>query len=84
MERIDIGIVGLNFGKAIIKELEDNNYFRVAAVCDLDKEKADQVACETGVKAYYNLDNLLKNTEIPTVALFAGPSGRAELISKII
>ncbi|MFW6309425.1 MAG: Gfo/Idh/MocA family protein [bacterium] len=84
MKKIKIGIVGLNFGKSIVNQLRDNKFFEIVAVCDFKKERANKVAEEIGVKAYYNLDNLLKNRNIPAIGLFTGPVGRAEIIEKII
>ncbi len=86
-KKLKIGIVGLNFGQWIIGELQKSDgkkYFQVAAVCDIDTVKTDKVAKSVGAKAYYSLDRLLKNADIPVIGLFTGPSGRAGLIRKII
>lgn len=84
MKKIKIAIVGLNFGKTIIKQLKDNKYFEIAGVCDLVKKKADQEAKKIGAKAYYNIDDLLEDDDIPTVGLYTGPIGRSKLIRKVI
>ena len=87
MERIRIGVVGLNFGRHIVDELTrgpGREFFELAAVCDLDREKADRVAAEHGVQAYYRLDDLLADATIPAVGLFTGPVGRAGLLRTII
>ena len=86
-KKLKIGIVGLNFGQWIIGELQKGDgrrYFQVAGVCDIDTAKTDKVAKSVGAKAYYSLDCLLKNADIPVVGLFTGPSGRAGLVRKII
>ena len=86
-KKLKIGIVGLNFGRWIIGELqkeEGGKYFQVAGVCDIDAAKTDQAAKDFGVKAYYSLGRLLKESDIPVVGLFTGPSGRAGLIQQII
>lgn len=83
-----IAILGLNWGNAIIRDHFLNgtakDFFDLAAVCDMDKEKTDRIALEYGVCAYYDLDTLLEDKSIDAVGLFAGPNGRADLISKII
>ena len=87
MEKVRIGIVGLNFGRAMVKEVVSgpaNPYFELAAVCDLDRQKAEAVAAETGAQAYFSLDELLAEPDIPAVGLFTGPLGRAELVRRII
>ena len=43
MSKIKIAIVGLNFGKHIIEDIVNGSagqYMELAAVCDLDEEKA--------------------------------------------
>lgn len=87
MERIKIGIVGLNFGRSILEQLragDAQNYFELAAVCDLNPEKAKEMASRYGVKAYFELGRLLADPAIPAIGLFTGPVGRAELIRQAI
>lgn len=87
-EKIKIGIVGLNFGEKIIYQQIVNgpgkDFFELAAVCDIDKDKADKKAASLGVKAYYDLDKLIADPDIPVVGLYTGPGGRANLLRKII
>ena len=88
MEKLKIGIVGLNFGREIIaRELitgPAQPYFELAAVCDLVVGKADQAAKQYCVKAYYDIDSLLTDPNIPVIGLYAGPVGRATLVRRII
>ena len=88
MKKIKIGIVGLNFGKAIIEHQiltgPGSEYFELAAVCDIDAEKCKKMADEYSVNAYFKLDDLIAVPEIPVIGLFTGPADRAELIRKII
>jgi predicted dehydrogenase len=82
-----IGIVGLNFGRWIIEELQRppaRDYFRIGAVCDLDAEKARSFAEKLKVKACTDLDQLLADPGIPVVGLYTGPARRADLLRKII
>ena len=84
---IHIGIVGLNFGRHILNGLaaEDNKrYFKPVAVCDMNLDKANAIAAASNLQSYDNLDSLLTRDDIPVIGLFTGPTGRAELIRKII
>ncbi len=75
-----IGIIGLNFGKHLIAELlrpENRAFFRIAAVCDLDHDKAETMGKQLGVRAYTDIASLLADRDIPVIGLFTGPSGRA-------
>lgn len=85
--RIPIAVVGLSFGKYILKCLQEdpaNHLFRLAAVCDLRQELANEVGGKWGAKIFYSLDDLLNDPEIKIIGLFTGPSGRADLIRQII
>ncbi len=85
--RIPIAIVGVNFGRHIISELAmepASRWFRVAAVCDRDRSRADVVAAACGARACYDLDEVLADPAIPVVGLFTGPVGRAQLLRRII
>lgn len=88
MKKIKIGMVGLNFGKLIIDEHiitgPGAKYFELAAVCQRNRSRCDQVAAEYGVKAYYSLEDLLEDHEIPVIILMTGPNGRADQLRKII
>lgn len=87
MSQLAIGIVGLNFGRWILEELQrqpGSDYFHIGAVCDVDGEKARSFADKLKVKAYTDLDSLLADPAIPVIGLFTGPAGRADLLRKII
>ncbi|MFW5856773.1 MAG: Gfo/Idh/MocA family protein [Planctomycetota bacterium] len=87
MEKLRIGIVGLNFGRHIVRELTEGNgaeHMEVAAVCDLDAEKAHAIGDPLGVQVYTDLADLLADETIPTVGLYTGPNGRAGLLRTII
>jgi len=87
MSKIKIGIVGLNFGKHIIKEIVEGpgrEWLELAAVCDIEQAKAREHAQKHGVKAYFDLDALLADCGIPAIGLFTGPVGRADLIRRIV
>ncbi|MDF7826158.1 Gfo/Idh/MocA family oxidoreductase [Pontiellaceae bacterium B12227] len=88
MTTIRVGVVGLNFGRKIINgpllQGAAKSFFKLAAVCDRDREICNAAALEYGVKAYYSLDDLLADDEIPVIILMTGPNGRADLLRKII
>ena len=84
---LPIGIIGLNFGRHIVDQIVTGKaagHVRLAAVCDMDKAKADAMATKQGVKAYYDIQDLLDDPAIPAIGLFTGPVGRAALIRRII
>jgi len=85
MTKLPIAIVGLHFGAHIASELASGNApdMELAAVCDMNRPLADEIAAKYGVRAFHSLDDLLDNDNIPAVGLFTGPVGRANLIRKI-
>lgn len=85
--KIPIAVVGLNFGQSVIHQIVNgpgSPYFELAAVCDLNAEKARIVAESWGVKAYTDLEDLLADASIRAVGLITGPNGRAGLLRRII
>ena len=88
MNKLNIGIAGLNFGRAIINEQIIGGYaspfFNLTAVCDIDTKKLRQAADQHKVKAYNNIDQLIADPAIDVIGLYTGPQGRADLIRKII
>lgn len=52
-----------------------NNMAHLAAVCDIDKTKADEMAKQYGARAYYDVDDMLaKEREIDVVSI-CSPNG---------
>lgn len=87
LEPIPFGLVGLNFGRSIVRHLKEGrakDIFHLAAVCDLDREKVEDFSRRTGAKAVYSLEDLLREDRIRAIGLFTPPQGRAELVRKII
>lgn len=87
-KRIKTALVGLGFGRHILKPLilegPGKDYFDCAAVCDSNASLAEQVSREHDLKDYTDLDELLKDETIRVIILITGPNGRASLIRKII
>lgn len=88
MKKVNVAVVGLNFGRKLIDRHllrgKGAQYFHLSAVCDHRKKLSDAAAAVYGVKAYYKLEDLLKDDEIPVIVLVTGPDGRADLLRQII
>lgn len=86
MDPIRLGLVGLNFGRHICRDLVDHPEYpvKLVKVCDLDAEKAQTYAKEFGIAVSPSLDALLADPEIDAIGLYVGPNGRAKLIRQII
>lgn len=86
MTPVTLGLVGLNFGRHICRELTSTPDLpvRLVRVCDLDTAKAQAAAAEFGVATAPDLDALLADPEVETIGLYTGPNGRADLIRRII
>lgn len=87
MKRVRIAVVGLNFGKAIVRQLSEGparEWFDLVALADLDLAKAQTMAEPLGAKAYPSLDELLARQDLDCVALITAPVGRAKLIDRIL
>lgn len=84
---LSIGIVGLNFGRHILEQLQRepaSRHLRLAAVCDLDFAKVAEFSTRYGVVGYTSIESLLADPAIPVVGLFTGPAGRAGLLRQIL
>jgi predicted dehydrogenase len=88
MKKTPIGIIGLNWGLAVIREQivsgPGSEHFELAAVCSKERDKVDSCASTYGVQPYYDIDALLRDPSIPAVGLMTGPFGRAGLIRRAI
>ncbi len=84
----DFALVGLGFGQWVLKDFLPGGkaapYFKLTAVCDLNKDLAEKCAAEYGVKAVTSIDDLLCDDSTEVIGLFTGPVGRASLIRKIV
>lgn len=88
LPRIPIAIVGLRFGKQILtRQLlsgPGSAYFDVVGICDMDRKRAAEISAALGLKVYADLEEILADPKVPAIGLYSGPSGRAELLRKII
>lgn len=70
MKKVRIGIVGVgNMGSAHIKSVAEIEKAELAAICDLDKTKADEKAKAAGCKAFYNATEMLESGNIDAVII---------------
>ncbi len=59
---LKVGLVGLRgIGMTHANAYKEEPLGDLAAVCDVVKERADSMAAKFGVKAYYSLDEMLRN-----------------------
>jgi len=65
---LKVGLVGLGgIGKAHANAYVKDDLAQLVAVCDVIKEKADALAEEHGVKAYYSVKDMLANEDLDVV-----------------
>lgn len=86
MAPVKLVVVGLHFGRTVMKDLlpTGSAAVRVVGVCDLDRELAATTAEAIGVRQYAHLPAVLADPGVHAVALFTGPSGRASLIREAV
>ena len=88
LPRIPIAIVGLRFGNQVItRQLisgPGSAYFDVVGICDMDRKRSSEISAALGLKVYADLEEILGDPTVPAIGLYSGPSGRAELLRKII
>jgi predicted dehydrogenase len=82
---VQLAIVGANFGAGIARTLvRENRFMQVAAVCDVDAEKAKRLGIELGVPSHSSLEGMLNDSGVEAVALFTPPCGRAKLVERVL
>jgi UDP-N-acetyl-2-amino-2-deoxyglucuronate dehydrogenase len=74
MGKIRFGIIGC--GRIAQRHAEHiKSRGNLVAVCDVDKDKADKMAADTGAKAYYSVEDLMKSGEKIEVVSICSPNG---------
>ena len=67
-QTIGFGILGAGLVAPFhAKSLKESVGGRLVAFCDVDRQRADRLAAEYGVKAYYDLADMLKDPDIDVV-----------------
>jgi len=71
MKKIRVGLVGLGFSGSIHAETYSaiKDKAELVAVCDLDKEKVEMMACCYNAKAYTDFNEMLKKENLDAVDL---------------
>ncbi len=62
MDKVRIGVAGLNRGRTLIEKARHCAGVEITAVCDIDRIKADKVAAEYNIgrdNTFYSLDDML-------------------------
>lgn len=72
---LNVAVIGMgNIGNTHAPVYQANDRSRLAAVCDIDKAKADAAAARYGVPAFYSVAELVQNVELDAVSVTtAGP-----------
>lgn len=87
-DKIKMAVVGLAFGRHIAEKHILNGaaeeLVELVGVCDLKPNLVNSMVEKYKLRAFESLDAILADPTIEAVGLFTGPSGRAELIRKII
>ena len=90
-EPLPIVIVGLHFGAAIVRQIEElgrtgDPPVRIAGICDADPGRLASVSAEQGgrYRCYASLAEVLSDPSVPAIGLFTGPDGRARLLKEIV
>lgn len=74
MKKVKFGIIGC--GRIAQRHAKHiSTHGALEAVCDVDQNKADALAKEYGVKAYYTIDDLLENEPSIDVVSICTPNG---------
>ncbi|MBA2938364.1 Gfo/Idh/MocA family oxidoreductase [Paenibacillus sp. CGMCC 1.16610] len=68
-----IAVVGVNhIGRIHCRCYKEHADSELIAICDLNKELADSVAAQFGVKAYYDLDTMLEAEQLDIISVATG------------
>jgi len=72
---LNVAIIGLGgIGNTHAGVYKASDKATLAAVCDMDKDRADKAAAQYGVPAFYSVADLVKNVELDAVSVTtAGP-----------
>ncbi len=85
---VKIGIVGLNFGRHIMRrdllEGPGGQWFKVHGITDLSEALAHEVSLLHNLPVYPSLEAMLADPEIEAIGLYTPPAGRAKLVEKCL
>lgn len=67
---LKVAVVGLGgIGRTHAKHYKNNDKAELVAVCDIQQDRADAAAQQFGVRAYYSVEDLLKNEDFEAVSV---------------
>ncbi len=70
---IRVGVIGMHgIGSNHANVYASNGKSELAAVCDIVRERADQAAERFGGKAYYSVEDMLKNEDLDAASIATG------------
>ena len=68
--KVNLAVVGLgNMGVPHTRDIQTIENTQLVAVCDIKKERADDIAYQYGIKAYYNYHDLLMDPDIDAIII---------------
>lgn len=83
MDKLRIAIVGCgNVSKRHFEAAFENEYSELVACCDIVPEKADKMAEKYGIKAFYNFDDMLSETDFDVLHICTPHYLHAEMAIK--
>ena len=69
-KKVNLAVIGLgNMGVPHTKDIQAIENAQLLAVCDIKKERADNIADQYGIKAYYNYQDLLLDRNIDAIII---------------
>jgi predicted dehydrogenase len=85
LQPVEMALVGANFGAKIARSLGSQSaHIRLQGVCDLDLPRARKLGAELAVPVYDSLEEVLRDPAVEAVGLFTSPTGRGDLLVKIL
>jgi predicted dehydrogenase len=67
---VNIALIGVgNMGRSHARDVRDLPDTELVAICDVDQERADEVAAQFKVKAYYDYQDLFEQTGLDSVII---------------
>ena len=78
---IGVGRMGSKHAYNLAKRVKNSN---LVAICDVDRQKANMMAKKLKVKAYYDVDELLKNEELDGVVIATPHYAHVEIALKCL
>ena len=69
-DKVKIAVIGVgNMGRPHARDVSDLPNVELVAICDIDRAKADQIAAEYGVNAYYDYQDLFKIADLDGIII---------------